>query len=63
MAKWLVTHTADGITVQTDVVDAENYEKAYLAALYKMPTHYAIGTVCSGIISVTLITDQNNDKN
>lgn len=62
MAKWLVTHTCDGTTIQNDVVEAESYEKAYLAALYKMPEHYSRGTHCSGIISVEPLTVENNDK-
>lgn len=63
MAKWLVTHTADGEVVQNEVVEADTYDKAYLAVLYKMPHHYSVGTICSGIISVEPLTDQNNDKN
>lgn len=63
MAKWLVTHTCNGTDVQHEVIEAESYDKAYLAVLYKMPKHYSDGTYCSGIISVQPLTGQNNDKN
>lgn len=63
MSKWLVIHTPDGTTMIEDVVEAPDYTKAYLKVLYKSPDHYANGQICSGIVSVEPLTDQNNDKN
>lgn len=63
MAKWLVTHTPDGVTMIEDVVEAKDSSKAVLEVLYKNPAHYAVGTICSGIVSVEPLTDRNNDKN
>lgn len=60
MAKWLVTHTADGSTILQEVVNADDYTDAYLTVLHKSPAHYATGTICSGIISVIKVPDDYN---
>lgn len=66
MAKWLVTHCPDGFAVLRDLVEADTYEQAYIKMLDKSPAHYPVGTICSGIISVTKVPDDyvmSDDEN
>ena len=46
MKEWIVEYTTDnGVTVSSKTVEAEDYTKAYLKVLYKLPDEGAIVSV------------------